>query len=62
MAQVAASFLDKNAQAHASALTAFGDVIDNGRESGATSVRIEYRSQVGAVVSSALPSVISSAP
>jgi len=39
--QVAPTFLEKNAQSHSSALTAFGDLVDNGKESGAKTVRIE---------------------
>ena len=41
--RVANSFLDKNSQSHQSALTAFGDVIDNCRESYATKLKIEVR-------------------
>ena len=41
--RVANSFLDKNSQSHASALTAFGDIIDNCRESDATKLKIEIR-------------------
>ena len=36
--EVAATFLEKQAQAHDSPLTAFGDVIDNCREAGASTV------------------------
>ena len=39
--QVASSFLEKNSQAHTSAMTALGDIVDNARESGATSLSIE---------------------
>ena len=44
---VSNTFLDKNAQSHASAMTAFGDIIDNGRESGATRLSIEVRTYCG---------------
>ena len=39
--QVASSFLEKNSQAHSSAMTALGDIVDNARESGATALSIE---------------------
>ena len=45
--RVASSFLDKNSQSHASALTAFGDVIDNCRESNASLLKIEVRTHRG---------------
>ena len=44
---VSNTFLDKNSQSHASAMTAFGDVIDNGRESGASKLSIEGRTYCG---------------
>ena len=44
---VSNTFLDKNSQAHASAMTAFGDIIDNGRESGASKLSIEVRTHRG---------------
>jgi hypothetical protein len=40
---VSNTFLGKNSQSHKSAMTAFGDIIDNGRESGATKLIIEVR-------------------
>ena len=39
--QVASSFLEKNSQAHTSAMTALGDIVDNARESGATKLSID---------------------
>ena len=39
--QVASSFLEKNSQAHTSAMTALGDIVDNARESGATQLSID---------------------
>lgn len=44
---VSNTFLDKNSQSHASAMTAFGDIIDNGRESGASKLSIEVRTYCG---------------
>ena len=52
--QVASSFLEKNSQAHTSAMTALGDIVDNARESGATQLSIDVsdgpdsRSEFGA--------------
>ena len=39
--QVASSFLEKNSQAHTSAMTALGVIVDNARESGATKLSID---------------------
>ena len=39
--QVASSFLEKNSQAHTSAMTALGDIVDNARESWATKLSID---------------------
>lgn len=44
---VSNTFLDKNSQSHTSAMTAFGDIIDNGRESGASRLSIEVRTYCG---------------
>ena len=35
------AFLEKNSQAHTSAMTALGDIVDNARESGATKLSID---------------------
>ena len=40
---VAPTFLDKNSQSHMSAMTAFGDIIDNSRECHATELTIDWR-------------------
>ena len=44
---VSNTFLDKNSQSHTSAMTAFGDIIDNCKESGASKLSIDVRTYSG---------------